>query len=77
MFEHLSPDLLCDLDRAVGDAIDRVRHGECAQAAVSLAFSVKSDDDMKPIVEYAHKHTTTRKGNWMPSTHPRLPITER
>lgn len=74
---YLSPELVRELDRAVGDAIGEVQNGAAnrervAKASVALSFDVALDEDAQPVVGFTHKHTRTRKGTWMPTNAPRL-----
>ena len=73
MTQHMSEELVAEVDRALGEAIRKIEDASAAKVSVSLSFDVSPDDDGKPEVSFTHKNTTTRKGSWSPTNNPRLP----
>lgn len=59
--DYMSEELTADVNRALVEAVDKVRGGQVTKAAVSLGFEIGLDQKSNPIILYTLKRGTTRK----------------
>ena len=76
--QHVSQDLVRDLDAKLAEAIRSVEDGEVAAATVGLTFSVGPDKEGRTEVNFSLKGATNRKGSFNPAASGQLRlVTER